>query len=683
MAKRAFRAFLLSMDAFVAVGLLLLLTAFMSGISVSYSSPEIEYQRFYYVGRDVISTLEKAKLTAVIEFMPENFTADCNMSDADMDKSILDALGFLWAQNSTSLNECALNLTKELLDRTIPVKYGYEVLIDGTEIYKKGTEGSYLSRLHTIVSGYELGKPVSGYFASAYVSRMAKETFSYFDFGGYVGDGNITRNVFLPSDANVTYAYMEANMGSNFTLYMNGILVGQFNKTKTNLTASNWTLCTDYTDCHVYFKQGNNTMTLNFSRFENNFVGGGFLKVHFNTSKPDTRGIFSVSNETVLDNYWFPGILGIINIYSGFYVPGTLNNMSLRIHYDNNITINDSGLPTFLIIGNSEIFRSNASGENTVDMNDSVLRSMLNYDSISNSTVPIRLGMETFMVIGGVGSSNVVLITDRSGSMGTCDVWSNSSWDCLPGSCNDVCSSSCDDDNSTCEGVCNGAWTEVTPGVYSCVGVAARCCDSQALCTQCGGLWGRRERINVAKDSDHKFIDSVLGFKGNMAGLTGYGTDLCSYEELTSNQTLLDDKVNTYADDCSGTCICCGINKALDLIMKGKYLNALENSRFTGPSIDKWNVSGVVNLSDDISGTDTLAFGSPDNILDPDMIQVTGNMLAIAYEKSGDDDGWLATVQVNGDGTMSGPVDSYEYDNDRGENPDIIHVSGDVYAIAY
>ncbi len=212
------RAFLLSVDAMIAVSLLLLLTAFLSSVSLSYSSPELEYQRFYYAGKDVINSLEKAELNGVLEFMPVNYTQDCNITETDMEKTILDVLGHLWAQNSTAMDECAANLTRELLNRTLPGSFGYEVLIDGDTIYKEGEPENYLSRLHTIVSGYELGKPVSGYFASAYISRMSKETSSYAYFGGYVGDGNITKITTLPDDANVTGVYMEMSVGSDFTL---------------------------------------------------------------------------------------------------------------------------------------------------------------------------------------------------------------------------------------------------------------------------------------------------------------------------------------------------------------------------------------------------------------------------------------------------------------------------------
>jgi hypothetical protein len=67
----------------------------------------------------------------------------------------------------------------------------------------------------------------------------------------------------------------------------------------------------------------------------------------------------------------------------------------------------------------------------------------------------------------------------------------------------------------------------------------------------------------------------------------------------------------------------------------------------------------------------------------PDIIHVGGNVYAIAYAGP-DVDGWLKTVTVGADGIISGDIiDSLEFDNHVGYYPDIIHIAGDVFAIAY
>ncbi|MFC1916191.1 DNRLRE domain-containing protein [Chloroflexota bacterium] len=67
----------------------------------------------------------------------------------------------------------------------------------------------------------------------------------------------------------------------------------------------------------------------------------------------------------------------------------------------------------------------------------------------------------------------------------------------------------------------------------------------------------------------------------------------------------------------------------------------------------------------------------------PDIIPVSGDTYAIAYTGSGDD-GYLETVTIANDGIISEALtNTPEYDPLKGNNPNIIPISGDVYAIAY
>jgi len=71
----------------------------------------------------------------------------------------------------------------------------------------------------------------------------------------------------------------------------------------------------------------------------------------------------------------------------------------------------------------------------------------------------------------------------------------------------------------------------------------------------------------------------------------------------------------------------------------------------------------------------------------PDIIPISGDVYAIAYAGDGDD-GFLKTVEVDSDGADSGNItdtviDTLEFDAVKGKDPNIIHISGDVYAIAY
>ena len=67
----------------------------------------------------------------------------------------------------------------------------------------------------------------------------------------------------------------------------------------------------------------------------------------------------------------------------------------------------------------------------------------------------------------------------------------------------------------------------------------------------------------------------------------------------------------------------------------------------------------------------------------PKIIPVSGTIYAIAYAGDGDD-GFLKTVNIEPTGTITNTVmDTFEFDTVKGKTPDIIPVSGDIYAIVY
>ena len=82
---------------------------------------------------------------------------------------------------------------------------------------------------------------------------------------------------------------------------------------------------------------------------------------------------------------------------------------------------------------------------------------------------------------------------------------------------------------------------------------------------------------------------------------------------------------------------------------------------------------------------DTLEF-DPTWCKNPQIIHISGNVCAIAYAQNYD--GWLVTVDIGTDGTIGSVLDTLEFADDNGAPgygccPYIIHISGDVYAIAY
>jgi hypothetical protein len=86
------------------------------------------------------------------------------------------------------------------------------------------------------------------------------------------------------------------------------------------------------------------------------------------------------------------------------------------------------------------------------------------------------------------------------------------------------------------------------------------------------------------------------------------------------------------------------------------------------------------NITDSV--IDTLEFDTG-NGLEPVIIHVSGKIFAVAYRGDGND-GFIKTVEIAPDGSITDSViDTLEYDTSDGYYPDIIHISGNIYAIAY
>ncbi|MCK4531339.1 MAG: hypothetical protein KAT94_00575, partial [Candidatus Aenigmarchaeota archaeon] len=274
---------LLSLDALAAISLLLMVSLFLAGMSFTYSSSELRYQRYYYAGKDLANILEETKIQAVSDIVNLN---DYGLGEDDMNRTILDVIGSFWAEGNQSYAE---NLTKEIFENILNgTGLSYEILFDSESIYSSQPDYSdFLARLSTIVSGYEKTRPVNGYMAKVYPTKVSKSNSYFLYFGGYVGDGNITKNMTLPVDANVTNVYMEMNVGNNFTLYVNGNSLGTYIKSAVNFSADNWTVCSETVNPSYcsYFTGGNNSLELNFTSNVTNYIGGGYLKIMYKTSE--------------------------------------------------------------------------------------------------------------------------------------------------------------------------------------------------------------------------------------------------------------------------------------------------------------------------------------------------------------------------------------------------------------
>lgn len=472
--------------------------------------PEKRYERLSYMTDDIMNLLSYLEVKDIqdkptIKRLRENNV----LTDMDFKKTVLDLIASFWYNKTEESQEIARNISEEVLGGLLG-DICINLTTDTETIYSScDTPAEDVTVSTRIESGHAPGKPASGFIARAFLTNIkGKKDSSYAYFGGYVGNGNITRNITLYGLNEVLNITMVLDAGSDFNLYINGNYSGSFSPSPGNLTADEWVINPLY---YSYLNDGYNTITFNFTGNES-YIGGGYFKVTYSSSQ-----MFPTKTEGI-DYYYFPGINGIINLYSSFYVPGSLNTLEVYLHYK-------SDYETFFSIGNATVYEANTTGEETVyilddDVKNNITSVGLSYGFLSNKTIPIRMGLSNVSYVTMIGgNADVFSVTDVSGSMDDC----------------------------------------ITPiyGVSNCNNVPETGC--------CWWWFGWRQcdrcKIGEAKVANKLFVDTVLNVSGNRLGLVSYSTNVRSMHPLSSDNTSLKNGIDNYATG-GWTCICCGVNNA-------------------------------------------------------------------------------------------------------------------------
>ncbi|RLI96214.1 MAG: hypothetical protein DRO99_04865, partial [Candidatus Aenigmatarchaeota archaeon] len=190
------RGFLFSLDALISVIIVASIAAFLGVMVLSYQSPQTSYQRMYYAGKDVITVLEKGTIGSFDNMLNiSGYVSSGVLTEDDMNKTVMDLLGSLWANG---MSDKAGEIFSAIAGGLLGTSYNYSLRIDGQDIVSSGGDQLMLARLSTIASGYEMGQPVEGYVSRAYLSSVSMVGSEYVYFGGYEGDGNITKTLVMP-----------------------------------------------------------------------------------------------------------------------------------------------------------------------------------------------------------------------------------------------------------------------------------------------------------------------------------------------------------------------------------------------------------------------------------------------------------------------------------------------------
>lgn len=393
------KAIIFSVDAILAVSVLLMIYI----MSNTYFIKDNNKYSTNYLSYDLTSCFSVMTVEDVNNSYIASLIASGQINNTN--SSLIEQIAEFYVLNQTEL---ARNITQNLSQELIPTRFGFSFTVENDEIYTNNkTITGGVSTSKRMISGIEKFKPVRGSASKVYLEGILRKKFhTYTYFGGFVGQGNITVfNSEVPSDATIDSLYLEGVFMNNFTFLVNGEDCGKINASPNDLSpiAVNFA-----SDCVDEISTGYNEFSVKFDGdLLKAYIAGGMIKIGYMTNQTSqTKNITSV-------RYYLPEIVGVINTYDSVYVPGTINNMTVYLHYN-------STQSTYLNIGGNDVYQYEANGTIvTVNINDTLLKGLLNnYNGLSNTTVPVRMASYNLQkVLSNVSAADIVLVTDLSSSM--------------------------------------------------------------------------------------------------------------------------------------------------------------------------------------------------------------------------------------------------------------------------
>ena len=405
------RGVFFTVDAVLATSIIVLTILAASSFYVN----EIKTETANYLSNDLIRVFTNLKISEVVNSYIEELIAEGNITR--LNNTILEQIGEFWSEsNMEQAAAFARNITEEL----IPARFGIGIWVDNELIYKRDkpiTKGLVSSR--KIISGIAKEKPIEGYVGRVYLAGIKEKTaYSYVYFGGYTGDGDILMNIRLPGTYNnITEAYLELQVDKGFDFYINGVYSGSYGDVVGGAKrADSWVVDSSY---HNNFNTGWNYIKMDFNSTTNNsgLIGGGFFRVKSSTDNVNFTSL-DYDGTYITKKEYLPGIEGVINLYSSFFVPGTLNEVNMFLDYSTNY-------PLFINFGNITAYEGNETGDILQTVTNAEIYSIFNndYSSLNGKTIPLRIGHYSIgRYVGGDRVSDTMVCTDLSRSMDTEDV---------------------------------------------------------------------------------------------------------------------------------------------------------------------------------------------------------------------------------------------------------------------
>jgi hypothetical protein len=549
-----------TIDAFFCL-LIIVGAIILMGKSITIESVDSDLHYLADDGIYVLSILTVGELNpSLINYLEVN----ANLSDYEKGNSVLDQILIYWAEGKPELSIRILNetITPELKGN---YRFGFFADEINSILNDSLLHHRSLVPYKKFISGIQEGKKTYSYMTKISFTQVeSKLTSVYHFFGGFIGQGNITANMTLLNriDNGVLGMELELDINQSFKLYINDIYIDIFNPTHQTRKADHWSLNSSHSIFdNSLFNDGDNIIKIVFSDINDGYIGGGFIKLTYETDKTGTE-YTTYSGNKVQKRIPLSGVSGAINIYDSFFIPGTVTDFNLFLNFKADHVENNGSF--FLNIGNRTLYvleNFTNSNQELVFNKQNLTSSYISLDSISNKTIPYRLGYANLSYsVTEIDSSrfiDVFLVSDRSGSM---------------------------------------AWHfyDTSNGLYYNPTYNELCLDTQLNHPDIS-------RMYVARCIGKTFSNDVLKSSGlNQIGLASYNSGVLSGLDFTNNYTALKDELEDYNAN-GGTCTSCGVWDAITRIINSEDY-VIGNLISTGNVWKYYENFSDFNPSSDING---------------------------------------------------------------------------------
>ncbi len=205
------KGFFFTMDALIAITLISFAFLATAIIKPSMPSENTGYERMHYITEDAMQIFGMTTFSEISSPVSDEIFENTNITEDYLNKSLLEVIGFLWADGSTEYVE---NISRDFFPGLIPTKYRYaisannigeekNILYSSVGYPPPAGEAITLTKASRLISGYKKDAVIAGYSSRAWASKITKNASKVFEFnpegGSYDPGGKvyITKKFFL------------------------------------------------------------------------------------------------------------------------------------------------------------------------------------------------------------------------------------------------------------------------------------------------------------------------------------------------------------------------------------------------------------------------------------------------------------------------------------------------------